>query len=47
MEGMCQYESLIDGTLSLRDLGIMNDALDARDENMRRREAATPKPPQR
>jgi hypothetical protein len=47
MEGMCQYESLVNGVLSLRDLGIMNDALDARDENIRRREAATPKTPQR
>lgn len=45
--GMCRYEALTDGTLTLRDLGIMNDALDAEEENRRRAEAATPKPPQR
>lgn len=45
--GMCRYEALTDGTLTLRDLGIMNDALDAEDENRRRAEATRPKPPQR
>jgi hypothetical protein len=30
---MCRYESLIDGTLSLFDVALMNDALDVLDEN--------------
>ena len=33
MAGMCRYESLIDGTLSLADVALMNDALDVRDDN--------------
>lgn len=45
LEGMCKFESLVDGTLSLRDLGIMNDALNARAENSRRAEASKPKRP--
>lgn len=36
LEGMCLYESLIDGTLSLEDVADMNDALDIRAENERR-----------
>ena len=32
---MCKYESLIDGTLGLADLALMNDALDVQDENER------------
>lgn len=36
IEGMCRYESLKDGTLSLYDVALMNDALDARDENQSR-----------
>ena len=40
-EGWCHYESLLDGTLSLVDIAIMNDALDVRDENrLRARKAA-------
>ena len=35
-EGWCRYESLIDGTLGLEDIALMNDALDARAENTRR-----------
>lgn len=34
--GCCKYESLIDGTLSLCDLALLNDALDVREENTRR-----------
>lgn len=34
--GMCRYESLLDGTLDLADLALMNDALDVRAENERR-----------
>lgn len=39
--GYCRYESLKDGTLDLADIALMNDAIDARDENeARAREAA-------
>ena len=31
--GWCKYESLIDGTLSLADVALMNDAIDVQDEN--------------
>jgi len=30
---MCKYESLIDGTIGLEDVALMNDALDVQDEN--------------
>lgn len=33
LEGMCKYESLIDCTLSLEDIALMNDALDVKYEN--------------
>ena len=33
MAGMCRYESLIDGTLSLSDLVLMNDALNVKMDN--------------
>jgi hypothetical protein len=36
VEGMCRFESLKDGTLSLGDVALMNDALDVRRENERR-----------
>lgn len=36
LEGLCKYESLIDGTLSLGDLQEMHDALDVKHENERR-----------
>ena len=36
VNGMCRYESLKDGTLSLADIALMNDVLDVRDENERR-----------
>ena len=36
LRGMCRYESLIDCTLGLVDIAIMNDALDVQDENERR-----------
>lgn len=38
--GMCRYESLKDGTLTLGDVALMNDALDVRAENERRAMAA-------
>jgi hypothetical protein len=34
--GMCKYESLIDGTLDLVDIAIMNEVLDVYQENERR-----------
>jgi len=44
LEGLCRYESLIDGTLDLFDVARMNDALDVRSENERRMHLAlTPK----
>ena len=33
LEGMCLYESLISGTLSLNDIARLNDALDVKAEN--------------
>jgi hypothetical protein len=33
---MCHYESLSNGALDLADIALMNDALDASDENERR-----------
>ena len=40
LRGLCKYESLIDGTLSLADVALMNQALDVEDENNRRYEEA-------
>ncbi|MBZ9939135.1 hypothetical protein LB518_22755 [Mesorhizobium sp. BR1-1-16] len=43
IKGLCGYESLLDGTVSLADLGRMNDALDVTEENEARiREAMKP-----
>ena len=36
LEGLCKYESLTDGTLSLEDIKTMHDALDVKHENERR-----------
>lgn len=33
LRGMCRYESLLDGTLGLHDIALMNEALDVIDEN--------------
>lgn len=33
LEGMCSYESLLDGTIGLFDIARMNDALAVRAEN--------------
>jgi hypothetical protein len=35
-EGYCRYSELIDGTLGLADVAIMNETIDVRDENTRR-----------
>ena len=32
----CRFESLIDGTLDLENIALMNDALDVKFENQRR-----------
>lgn len=40
IEKVCKYESLIDGTLDLCDVALMNEALDVRDENMARAQEA-------
>ncbi len=40
IEGMCKYESLIDGTLGLEDIAFMNEALDAKFENQARLQEA-------
>lgn len=36
LRGLCAYESLIDGKLSLADVALMNDAIDVQDENEHR-----------
>lgn len=36
LAGMCQYESLINKSLSLVDVARMNEALDVREENQYR-----------
>ena len=36
VEGLCKYESLIDGTLDLEDVARMNDALSVKCENEKR-----------
>lgn len=33
VEGLCKYESIVDGTLDLADIAIMNDLLDVKAEN--------------
>jgi hypothetical protein len=38
--GMCRYESLIDGTLSLHDIARMTEFLDVRAENEARAQEA-------
>lgn len=36
LEGMCSYESLINGSIDLVDVDIMNEAIDVHIENKRR-----------
>ncbi len=43
LRGMCKFESLIDGTLTLEHVALMNDALDVADENERRIQEASEK----
>jgi hypothetical protein len=35
LAGLCKYESLTDGSVSLEDLQMMHDALDVKHENER------------
>lgn len=34
LAGLCKYECLIDGSLGLEDIALMNDALDVREDNI-------------
>lgn len=36
LKGLCKYESLVDGSLSITDFAIMNHALDVVAENEQR-----------
>jgi hypothetical protein len=36
LEGLCSYESLLDGKIDLFDIARMNEALDVKFENERR-----------
>lgn len=40
LRGLCRYESLIDGTLGLEDIALLNEALDVEAENRFRIEKA-------
>jgi len=40
LEGLCSYESLINGALDLFDMARMNEAIDVRNENNTRAEEA-------
>jgi hypothetical protein len=40
LEGLCQYESLINGVIDLSDIARMNEAIDVRDENQARAQDA-------
>lgn len=40
LRGLCRYESVVDGTLGIEDIAIMNDALDVQDENTWRAQEA-------
>lgn len=36
LRGLCTFESLKDGSLSIEDIALMNDALDVLEENQAR-----------
>lgn len=36
LRGLCTWESLVNGSLTLEDVANLNDALDVDDENQRR-----------
>jgi len=39
-EGLCKYESVIDGTLGIEDIATMNEVLDVKYTNQARLQAA-------
>ena len=41
LRGLCKYESLIDCTLNLADIAMMNDAIRVQDENAYRVQEAS------
>ncbi len=41
IRGMCRFESLKDGSIDLCDIALMNEALDAMDENASRANEAS------
>lgn len=43
LEGLCKYESLLDCTIDMCDVGRMNDALDVKFENEERMRKANEK----
>jgi hypothetical protein len=42
VRGMCLYESMLSGKISLHDIARMNEALDVEQINRRKAEAAAP-----
>jgi hypothetical protein len=40
LEGLCNYESLVNGVLDLADVARMNEAIDVRSENRSRAQDA-------
>lgn len=42
VKGMCLYESMLSGKISLHDVARMNDALDVVEINRRKAQAAAP-----
>lgn len=41
MNGLVKYESLLDGTITIYDIALLNDALDVKAENEMRYKEAT------
>ncbi|WP_436286650.1 DUF6889 family protein [Robbsia andropogonis] len=39
LEGLIRYESLLDGSVNLEDIALLNDALTVKRENQRRIQA--------
>lgn len=40
LRGLCRYESILDGSLSIVDIADLNDAIDVMDENATRAQEA-------
>lgn len=45
LEGMCLYESMLSGKISLHDIARMNEALDVRAENRQKAHEAAQRSP--